>query len=55
MAPLDARMDLLAGIAHVIRLRVAGRVVAVFAEADSLQELGKFPSLGIGQNNFPSD
>ena len=40
--------DLLTRIAHVIRLRVAGSVM-VFAEADLLEELGKFPSLDIGQ------
>ena len=44
--------DLLARIAHVIGLLVSGGVVAVFAEADSLEELGKFPRLGIGQNNW---
>ena len=40
--------DLFAGIAHAVDFVVAGGVIAVFAEADSLQELGKVPSLGIG-------
>jgi hypothetical protein len=37
--------DDLAGIAHEIRLVVAGRVVAILAEADALEELSELPSL----------
>src|SRR5882724_6212394 len=44
--------DEFAGLDHAIRLGLAGGMCTVVAEVDALEELGKFPSLDIGQNNF---
>src|SRR5690606_25640026 len=44
-----------AGIAHVIGFVVAGGVVAIFAEADALQELSELPRLGFGEGDGDLD
>jgi hypothetical protein len=47
--------DPLARIDHVVCLLIAGGMVAVIAEADALEELGKFPRLLVGQYNLDLD
>src|ERR1700749_2058083 len=47
--------DALASVDHVVRLLVAGRVVAVIAEAETLEEMGKVPRLLVGQYNLDLD
>jgi helix-turn-helix protein len=47
--------DQLAGIPHVIRLGIARGAASVVAEADSFEELRKFPRFGLGQRDGDFD
>jgi len=47
--------DSLTGLDHPVGFGLTGSVCAIVAEADALQELGKLPSLRIGERRFDRD
>lgn len=44
-----------AGVHHVIGLLIAGGVATIVTEADTLEELGEFPGLGVSQGDVDLD
>ena len=47
--------DSFAGVEHILSFGIAGGAAAVITEADTLQELGELPGLGLGQHDVDLD